>query len=305
MQSNPFDIKYLEILDQITTQGQRQPNRTGTDTISLFGLSYRLPVRANWFPILTHKKIFWRSLVAEIIWYLNGESHIRNLQQHTKIWDAWSDADGNLETAYGRFWRHYPISGAHGGEPVTATEALISANIDENLKYLRYLPGTSLPTFDQLRWVVDELRRNPYSRRLHVTAWYPPNACASRLPPCHHSFTLNYQAGKVNLHLQQRSLDACLGAPFNFSCYSLLLLLICREVGLEPGEFYHSITDAHVYVNHLDAYKSADRRDYTPPQLDLNDLGMTSMFDLTYDHIDAIKLIGYQHGPVIKLPVAV
>jgi thymidylate synthase len=106
---NIVDRTYLEILDRILTEGTREKNRTGTDTISLFGLSYRLPVSAQAFPILTHKKIQWRSLVTELIWYLSGEPHIRNLQQHTKIWDAWSDTNGNLETAYGRFWRYYPV----------------------------------------------------------------------------------------------------------------------------------------------------------------------------------------------------
>ena len=154
-------------------------------------------------------------------------------------------------------------------------------------------------------WVIDELKGNPRSRRLHVTAWYPPNATISKLPPCHHSFTLNYQGGKLNLHLQQRSSDHCVGNPFNLTCYSLLLLLICREVNLAPGDFYHSITDAHVYVDHIEPYQAASREAYNLPQLDLSQLGDRSMFDLTYDDIDRIQLVNYQHGAFIKLPVAV
>jgi thymidylate synthase len=295
---NIVDRTYLEILDEILLSGTRETNRTGTDTISLFGVSYRLPVSASAFPILTHKKIQWRSLVAEIIWYLSGEPHIRNLQKYTKIWSAWADDNGNLETAYGRFWRHYPLGSSGGDDPLLGREAVQS-------DCLNYLPQTSFRCFDQLKWVVEELKRNPRSRRLHITAWYPPNATASKLPPCHHSFTLNYQAGKLNLHLQQRSSDHCVGNPFNLTCYSLLLLLICREVALEPGDFYHSITDAHVYVDHIEPYSLASRTAYDLPQLDLSGLGDRSMFDLDYDLIDKFVLVNYDHGPAIKLPVAV
>lgn len=299
---NPIDRTYLELYDEILIGGTRETNRTGVDTIGLFGISYRTPVSAAEFPILTHKKIHWRSIVAELIWYLSGEPHIRNLQQHTKIWNSWCDSDGNLESAYGRFWRYYPI-GSGGGEPLLNFEACVSDKSTPNCTH--YLPESSLLCFDQLRWVVDELKVNPRSRRLQITAWYPPNATASKLPPCHHTFTLNYQAGKLNLHLIQRSNDWCLGNPFNFSCYSLLLLLICREVNLEPGEFFHSITDAHIYVNHLEQVAQGSRKTYPAPSLDLSELGDKSLFDLDYDDIDKIRLVNYQHGPCIKLEVAV
>ncbi len=312
---NIIDRTYLDILDRILTEGTRESNRTGTDTISLFGLSYRMPVTASAFPILTHKKIQWRSLVTELIWYLSGEPHIRNLQKHTKIWDAWSDKDGNLETAYGRFWRYYPVTSfeppLRSGETNYLCHGESLINLDTS-KYRHDLlvesesnPPIVIPCFDQLRWAIDELKNNRRSRRLHITAWYPPTATTSKLPPCHHSFTLNYQGGKLNLHLQQRSSDHCVGNPFNFTCYSLLLLLICREVNLEPGDFYHSITDAHVYVDHIEPYKLASRETYPSPQLDLSGLDDKSMFDLTYDDIDLIQLINYQHGAVVKLPVAV
>jgi thymidylate synthase len=317
---NIVDRTYLDLLDRILTEGSTETNRTGTDTISLFGVSYRLPVSTKNFPILTHKKIHWRSLVAELIWYLSGEPHIRNLQKYTKIWDAWSDERGNLETAYGRFWRYYPVPEysvlVH---PDRTTDYLANGESSANLELSKYRhllavdPGNesnlggliSIPCFDQFRWVIDELKCNPRSRRLHITAWYPPNATMSRLPPCHHSFTLNYQGGKLNLHLQQRSSDHCVGNPFNLTCYSLLLLLICREVQLEPGDLYHSITDVHIYIDHIEPYRAVARETHELPQLDLTQLGDRSMFDLTYDDIDRIQLVDYQHGPFVKLPVAV
>lgn len=312
---NIVDRTYLDILDRILSEGTRETNRTGTDTLSVFGLSYRMPVTATAFPILTHKKIQWRSLVTELIWYLSGEPHIRNLQEYTKIWDAWSDERGQLETAYGRFWRYYPVPAypaairSQDCNYLSNGESLVDLDTS---KYRHELSiesssGESImvPCFDQLRWAIDELKTNPRSRRLHVTAWYPPNATVSKLPPCHHSFTLNYQGGKLNLHLQQRSSDHCVGNPFNFTCYSLLLLLICREVNLLPGEFYHSITDAHIYVDHIEPYQTASRDTYPLPQLDLSQLGDRSMFDLTYADIDRFQLVNYQHGAFLKLPVAV
>lgn len=309
---NIIDRTYLDILDRILSEGTRETNRTGIDTLSVFGLSYRMPVTAAAFPILTHKKIQWRSLVAELIWYLSGEPHIRNLQQYTKIWDAWSDDRGQLETAYGRFWRYYPVpeySSPIRGNGNYLSDGEVSVNL-ANSKYRHDLiidepESTVIPCFDQLRWAIDELKHNSRSRRLHITAWYPPNATISKLPPCHHSFTLNYQGGKLNLHLQQRSSDHCVGNPFNFTCYSLLLLLICRELNLEPGDFYHSITDAHIYVDHIEPYRHANRETYELPRLDLSQLGDRSMFDLSYADIDRFQLINYQHGSVVKLPVAV
>lgn len=303
---NPIDHTYLDLYDAISLNGVREPNRTGIDTLRLFGVSYRMPVSATEFPILTHKKIHWRSVVAELIWYISGEPHIRNLQQHTKIWDSWASPDGNLETAYGRYWRYYPLPPrSDRREPFEGLTGASSRKFWHQLIVETPSGTIRSNTFDQLKWLVEELKANPRSRRLHITAWYPPNATASKLPPCHHSFTLNYQAGKLNLHLTQRSMDTCLGAPFNFSCYSLLLLLICREVNLEPGEFFHSITDAHIYVNHLEPVAQGSRQTYPAPNLDLSELGNKSLFDLDYGDIDKIRLVNYQHGPFIKLDVAV
>jgi thymidylate synthase len=301
--SNIVDTTYFNIFDHILDVGSLESNRTGVDTISLFGVSYRLPVSESAFPIVTHKKIIWKSLVAELIWYIKGESHIRNLRHHTKIWNAWADEDGNLETAYGRFWRYYPAFDFS----VDELDGQAFPNLEDSpYGVLREdSAGFSALCFDQLSYLIGEFKKNPRSRRLHLTAWYPPNATVSKLPPCHHSFTLNYQNGRLNLHLTQRSSDHCIGNPFNLSCYSLLLILICRELQVVPGEFYHSITDAHVYVNHIDAYKDVSRETYPLPQLDLSELGDKSLFDLDYEDIEKIKLIGYQSGPLLKLPVAV
>lgn len=286
---NIVDRTYLNIYDTILAEGTRETNRTGTDTIGLFGLSYKLPVSVAEFPILTLKKIQFKGLVYELLWYLSGESHIRKFEKYSSIWSSWADSRGNLESAYGRYWRYYPV--AHINK-MRDGEAIV--NPYEN------------DYFDQIRSVIDELKVNPRSRRMVVTAWYPPNARVSKLPPCHHSFTLNYQKGKLNLHLLMRSNDFAVGAPFNITSYCLLLILICREVNLEPGEFYHSITDAHVYVDHIEPYKAIDRSlDYKLPALDLSMLGDKSIFDLTYADADSFQLVNYQHGPFIKLPVAV
>lgn len=286
---NIVDRTYLELYDRILSEGTRETNRTGTDTIGLFGVSYKLPVSITEFPILTLKKIQFRGLVCELIWYLSGQSHIRQFQKHSSIWDSWADKNGNLESAYGRYWRYYPVV---DDDRMKDGEAKV--------------PSIEGDYFDQMRSLIDELRVNPRSRRLHITAWYPPNSRVSKLPPCHHSFTLNFHNGKLNLHLQQRSSDHCVGNPFNLTSYCLLLILICREVNLRPGDFYHSITDAHVYVDHIEPYKAIDRSlSHELPTLNLDMLGDKSMFDLTYGDIDSFQLVDYRYGSYIKLPVAI
>lgn len=319
--TNPADQAYYRLYLKVMEEGTEKLDRTGVGTISCFGESYRLPVSFESFPILTTKKINWRSLVAELVWYVSGEPHIRNLQKYTKIWDDWANVNGQLETAYGRYWRAYPLGSLSslnqtverdGKKLEQCTNAEVFSSHPKYFRAHRFenLESERLqhyqPSFDQLAAVVDELKKNPNSRRLHVTAWYPPNAFVSVLPPCHHSWTLNVNNGKLNLHLQQRSGDLGLGIPWNLSCYSLILLLLCRETGLEPGEFWHTITDLHIYKNHIEPlgrwFESA--QDYPAPKLDISELGQ-NLINLTEENIDQIKLVGYQHGPFVKLPVAV
>ena len=230
--------QYLNLVDDVLSNGNYKPNRTGVDTISTFSQSYEIDLQEG-YPLLTTKKMDgfrWKSMIYEMLWYLSGEEHVRDLREHTKIWDEWADEAGNLDTAYGRFWRRFPIP-----------------------EETHQLPGESWPeeghrwvndderTFDQIQYILDQLRENPNSRRLVVNAWHPANAAVSTLPPCHYTFVVNVQGDELNLQLTQRSGDVALGIPFNIACYSLLATILAQRSGFEVGTFAHSIVDAHIY----------------------------------------------------------
>jgi thymidylate synthase len=229
--------QYQQLVDGVLRTGTYKPNRTGVNTVAAFSQHYEVDL-AEGFPLLTTKDLSgyrWNSLIHELLWYLSGEEHVRNLREETSIWDAWADEDGRLDTAYGRFWRRYPIP-------------------DEGDR----LPGESWPadahrwtndegTFDQIAYVIDELRENPSSRRLVVNAWHPANAAVSTLPPCHYTFVFNVQGDRLNCHLTQRSGDVALGVPFNIAAYSILTEIVAAQTGFEPGTFAHTVVDAHVY----------------------------------------------------------
>ncbi|QGA83441.1 thymidylate synthase [Halomicrobium sp. LC1Hm] len=229
--------QYLDLVDATLREGTYKPNRTGVDTIASFSQHYEVDL-AEGFPLLTTKDLSgfrWNSLIHELLWYLSGEEHIRELREETGIWDAWADEAGHLDTAYGRFWRRYPVP-------------------DDDAQ----LPGESWPddahrwvnddgTFDQLAYVMDQLEANPHSRRLVVNAWHPANATVSTLPPCHYTFVFNVQGGRLNVHLTQRSGDIALGVPFNVAAYSLLAQAVAQRTDFELGSFGHTIVDAHVY----------------------------------------------------------
>lgn len=277
--------EYLDLVKLVIDEGIRKPSRTGIDTISYFGAFYRVDLSKG-FPLLTTKKMIWNSLLHEVLWYLSGDNHIRNLRQHTKIWDAWADEDGNLETAYGYYWRHFP-----------------SAEKDKEGNW-------KVTEIDQIKYVIDTLKTNPYSRRLVVTAWEPGNATKSKLPPCHYSYVFNVNDGKLNCHLTQRSGDIALGIPFNLAAYSLLTQIIAQETGLELGYFAHTIVDAHIYVadkgtpmekyDHLEGLKEQLKRKPLPlPQLKIANKPID---ELTFDDFE---LQNYQHLDRIKFEVAV
>jgi thymidylate synthase len=215
--------EYLDLVRLVLDRGKLKKSRTGIDTISWFGAHYTVDLSQG-FPLLTTKEVNWTAVLRELLWYLSGEDHIRNLRQHTKIWDAWADADGNLETAYGRYWRRFPHPHQDVGGQWQVREV------------------------DQIQFVIDTLRKEPYSRRLVVTAWEPGNAETSKLPPCHYSFVFNVQGDRLNCHLTQRSGDIALGIPFNLACYATLTQMIAQEVGLHVGFFSHTIVDAHIYT---------------------------------------------------------
>lgn len=282
---------YLELVERVLTNGVLKHNRTGVDTISSFAESYRVDLSQG-YPLLTTKKIYFNSMLRETLWYLSGEDHIRDLRQHTKIWDAWADENGDLQTAYGRFWRRFPIpeNSSWLGAEVFANEA------HPNVR--RETDGSL--SFDQIGFVLNEIKRNPNSRRLVVTAWHPANAAVSLLPPCHYTWTLNVQGDKLNCHLTQRSADIALGVPFNLACYALLTQAIAQEVGLQVGEFVHTLIDAHIYVNHVEGLKQQLKREPLPlPSLEI---AQKPFEELTFHDF---KLRNYQHQDLIRFEVAV
>lgn len=277
--------EYIDLVKLVMNEGVRKPSRTGVETISYFGANYRVDLSKG-FPLLTTKKMEWKSIIYELLWYLSGENHIRNLRKHTKIWDAWADENGNLETAYGYFWRHFP-----------------SASKDENGNW-------KVKEVDQIQYVIDEIKRKPYSRRLVVSAWEPGNAISSKLPPCHYSFVFNVSNGKLNCHLTQRSGDIALGIPFNLAAYAALTQIIAQECDLELGYFSHTIVDAHIYVaepgtsmekyDHLQGLKEQITREPLPlPKLKI---AKKPINELTFEDFE---LIDYQSHPKIKFEVAV
>lgn len=252
--------EYQTLVRNVLLDGSYKPNRTAVDTVSTFGQFYEIDVGAG-FPLLTTKQMTgfrWRSLIHELLWYFSGEEHVRTLREHTKIWDAWSDGDGHLETAYGRFWRRYPIPNYERtleGESWIHTAGNNRWDDSETIDTDRWITTESsrgsetesVATFDQLQYVIDMLNENPQSRRLVVNAWHPGNATVSKLPPCHYSFVFNVQGDRLNLHLTQRSGDTALGIPFNIAAYSLILTIVAQQTGFKPGTFAHSIVDAHIY----------------------------------------------------------
>ncbi|SEH47065.1 thymidylate synthase [Halopenitus malekzadehii] len=240
--------QYLDLVDETLSEGVYKPNRTGVDTIANFSGGYTVDL-AEGFPLLTTKKLDgyrWNSLIHEVLWYLSGEEHVRNLREHTAIWDAWADEEGRLDTAYGRFWRRYPVPEDGLAGESWPEDAHRWVTVEEDVD------GTRHRTFDQIQYVLDTLEENPHSRRMVVNAWHPANAAVSTLPPCHYTFVVNVQGGRLNLHLTQRSGDIALGVPFNIAAYSLLATAIAQRTGFEVGEFGHSIVDAHVYCGEGD-----------------------------------------------------
>lgn len=284
---------YLDMVQYVLTNGVRKVNRTGTAALTVFAYFYRVDLQRG-FPLLTTKKMYWDSLVHELFWYLSGEEHIRNLRTKTKIWDAWANDEGHLETAYGRFWRRFPVP--NQGLPGERWSS----------KWTSIDPTTGERVFDQLQYILDSLKEikqnptHPSLRRLIVSAWHPANAAESKLPPCHYTFVFNVIGNKLNCHLTQRSCDIALGVPFNLACYALLTMMIAKETGFEPGEFAHSLIDAHIYENHIEGLREQILREPQPlPTVTIADKPFAQL------SFDDIKLHNYHAAPLIKFPVAV
>jgi thymidylate synthase len=290
---------YLDLVRDVLTRGTRKANRTGVDTLSTFNHNYEIDLRDG-FPLLTTKAISWKNIVVENLWFLSGETHIGLLQRHNcKFWDPWANELGEVPSAYGNFWRHFPVHDDRG----------------------------SATYKDQLAWVLEELQRNPMSRRLVVSAWAPGNAHASKLPPCHCLFIFNVQvdetgASSLNLHLTQRSCDVALGVPYNIAGYALVLELFARMSGIPAGIFAHTLVDAHVYTNKPDGSMSEydhvpglraqlDRQPRRLPRLTI-DPNLKRLEDLkplleasTDEILGAFRLSGYDPHPPIAFKVAV
>lgn len=287
--------EYLDMVQHVLNNGTKQVNRTGVVTYSFFGYFYKVDLSRG-FPLLTTKKMYWDSLVHELFWYLSGEEHIVNLRDKTKIWNAWADEEGKLETAYGRFWRRFPVP-----EP---GNRLPGEKWSERWTYQD--PKTGKLVFDQIKYIIDSLREikenrgHPNLRRLVVSAWHPANAGESLLPPCHYTFAFNVQDNKLNCHLTQRSADLALGVPFNLACYSLLTTILAKETGYEPGQFAHTLIDAHIYENHIEGLKEQLNRE--PKQLPQVKIADKPFPELEFKDIE---LINYHSDPAIKFPVAV
>lgn len=276
---------YLDLVRKVLDEGVRKPSRTGVDTISYFAAFYQVDLAAG-FPLLTTKKMHWDSVLRELLWYLSGENHIRNLRDHTKIWDAWADAEGNLDTAYGYYWRHFP-----------------SASRDERGRW-------RVEEVDQIRHIIDTLKRDPTSRRLVVSAWEPGNAIKSKLPPCHYTYAFHVADGKLNCHLSQRSGDIALGIPFNLAAYAALTQMVAQEVGLGLGRFAHTIVDAHIYTSNADGdMQDHDHVEGLREQLERNPLPLSRLriADKPFDQLrfEDFELVGYKCHDPIRFMVAV
>ena len=268
---------YLDLVKTVLDNGVLKKNRTGTDTIMYFGYHYKVDLSKG-FPLLTTKKVFFNSVVRELLWYLKGETHIRNLRKHTKIWDAWTNEEKNWEIGkmYGYQWVKWE-----------------KFKENENGKI-------SKSHINQIEEVINLIKHSPDSRRMIVTAWNPSVLDEIALPSCHAFFIFSVTNGKLNCHLTQRSGDIALGIPFNLACYATLTQMIAQETNLELGEFSHYINDAHIYVDHIDGLKEQIKRE--PYKLPTLEIEKKPFWDLQFEDFE---LQNYQHHPVIKFPVAV
>ncbi len=262
--------QYLDILDRILKEGVKKEDRTGTGTLSIFGTQSRYSLKDG-FPLLTTKKLHLKSIIYELLWFLNGDTNVKYLQEHgVRIWNEWADENGELGPVYGHQWRSWPD----------------------------YQGGT----IDQIKNVLNQIKNNPDSRRMIVSAWNVAEVEKMALPPCHTMFQFYVADGKLSLQLYQRSADTFLGVPFNIASYALLLQMMAQVTGLEAGDFIHSTGDTHLYLNHLEQAKLQLTR--TPRKLPVMKLNpdVKNLFSFQYEDF---QLEGYDPWDHIKAEVSV
>ena len=262
--------QYLDLMRHVLEHGTKKEDRTGTGTLSVFGYQMRFDLAAG-FPVVTTKKLHLRSIIHELLWFLKGDTNIQYLRDNgVTIWDEWADENGNLGPVYGYQWRSWPTAdGRH---------------------------------IDQISQVIEQIKNNPDSRRLIVSAWNVADVDTMALPPCHAFFQFYVADGKLSCQLYQRSADIFLGVPFNIASYALLTLMIAQVTGLQPGEFVHTLGDAHLYTNHLEQTKQQlQRTPYALPSMKINP-AINNIFDFSFDDFE---LLDYEFHPHIKAPVAV
>jgi thymidylate synthase len=262
--------QYHELMENVLRSGAEKRDRTGTGTLSIFGHQMRFDL-AEGFPMMTTKKLFLKAIIHELLWFLKGDTNVRYLQDHgITIWDEWADANGELGPVYGHQWRSWPDG--HGG------------------------------TIDQIANLISDIKCNPDSRRLIVTAWNPADVPKMALPPCHCLFQFYVANGKLSCQLYQRSADIFLGVPFNIASYALLTMMVAQVTGLKPGEFVHSFGDAHLYLNHLDqAREQLSRKPYPLPAMRINP-EVKDIFGFRYEDF---TLENYRAHPTIRAEIAV
>lgn len=262
--------QYLNLLQHIMDHGEERDDRTGTGTYSVFGYQMRFDLEEG-FPLLTTKKLHTRSIIHELLWFLRGETNVNSLREAgVSIWDEWADENGELGPVYGSQWRAWKT---HDGRSI-----------------------------DQIERLIHDIKTNPYSRRLIVSAWNVADVDNMALPPCHTMFQFYVANGKLSCQLYQRSADVFLGVPFNIASYALLVLMIAHVTNLQPGDFVHTFGDVHLYKNHIDQAREQVSR--TPKPLPTMEIvkPVDTIFDFTYEHF---KLKNYQADPHISAPVAV
>ena len=262
--------QYLDLLSHVLETGQEKGDRTGTGTISTFGYQMRFDLQEG-FPLLTTKKVHLKSIIHELLWFLNGDTNIKYLRENgVKIWDEWADENGDLGPVYGYQWRSW--TGADG------------------------------KLTDQISGVIDSIKNNPDSRRHIVSAWNVGELKNMALPPCHVLFQFYVSNGKLSCQLYQRSADIFLGVPFNIASYALLTLMIARETGLKPGDFIHTLGDAHIYINHIEQVKTQlQRKPKKLPEMILDEK-IKKVMDFKYEDF---KLINYNPDPHIKGAISI